>query len=641
MDIFEGHRVYSIIEDRHGGYWFGTGNGLHRYFHNSFKSYYNSISDTGSLCSNTVQTILEDSDGIIWVGTEGGFDRFVPETGKFKHYKKKINATNVISDNSVLTIFEDSNKFLWLGTESGLNKFEKKTEKFTPYVRKKDGLKSAYIYSILDDKIGNLWLSTNKGISKFNLVNKSVDNYDLVDGLQSYEYNIGAYYKSKSGELFFGGIHGFNSIHPDSLFHEYIPTSIYITSIKTKYHNTEYEHFKEGKEEYIFSYKDYFTIEFATLEFTHSEKNNYSYLMEGLNDDWIPIGTTNSATFPKIAPGTYVFEVKGTNKDLIWNEETDKVQIIIEPPLWKSNYAYALYIIVVMVLLYLLYLTITKNLRKTNQILKEKQKTAEKISKQKEELSRKNKNITDSLNYAQRIINAMMPSNKLFRKLLPESFVMFKPKDIVSGDFFWIAEKNGKIFIASVDCTGHGIPGAFMSIIGFELLRNIVKIQNNEKPAEILNKLNDGVAEIFRDAEKTNIHDGMDLSFCVLHKNKRIVEYAGAFNPLYIVREKKIIEIRGDRFSVGLATNSDGQRFTNHVIPLMDNDVIYMFTDGYVDQFGGPEGKKFKYRRFRHLLLTIHKMSMKEQRTSLDKSIASWMINHEQIDDILVIGVKP
>jgi serine phosphatase RsbU (regulator of sigma subunit) len=187
-----------------------------------------------------------------------------------------------------------------------------------------------------------------------------------------------------------------------------------------------------------------------------------------------------------------------------------------------------------------------------------------------------------------------MPSRAKFKQLLPESCILYMPKDIVSGDFYWITEIQDKIFIAAVDCTGHGVPGAFMSIIGYDLLRNITKERKIFKPSEILDYLNKALIELLtkNEMEDDTVKDGMDMSICVFHKTKGILEYAGAFNPLYIIRDGKIMTIKGDRFSVGLGNEHEDVPFKNHIIKVQKGDTFYLFTDGYADQFGWQTGKK-------------------------------------------------
>jgi serine phosphatase RsbU (regulator of sigma subunit) len=215
------------------------------------------------------------------------------------------------------------------------------------------------------------------------------------------------------------------------------------------------------------------------------------------------------------------------------------------------------------------------------------------------------------------------------------------PKDIVSGDFYWVNKVGNRIFIAAVDCTGHGVPGAFMSIIGFELFRKITNIEGLTRPSDILNRLNDDFHEIFKDVDNVVLRDGMDVAFCSIDKKDMILEYAGAFNPLYLIRDNKIMEVKGDRFAIGLdETNFREQTFKNHLIPIQRSDIIYIFSDGFADQFGGPDGKKYKYRRFRHLLLNLHQLPMEKQHEILENNVIEWRGDQDQVDDILVIGVK-
>jgi len=262
---------------------------------------------------------------------------------------------------------------------------------------------------------------------------------------------------------------------------------------------------------------------------------------------------------------------------------------------------------------------------------------------QRDEIIHQKKEITDSIHYARRIQQAVLPSPKFLSHLIKENyFILNKPRDIVSGDYYWLAEKDKKVIIAAADCTGHGVPGAFMSIIGFELLRKITDDQGIENADQILDELNKGIAITFgKDNSNIRLKDGMDLALCVIDKEKKELEFAGAFRPMYFIRDNKIEEIRGDRFSVGLLAESEGIEITKTTIKLEKNDVFYLFSDGYADQFGGPEGKKFKYRRFRHLLLTIHKLPMDQQKIILEKSFDEWIGNFEQVDDILIVGLRP
>ncbi|GIV28110.1 MAG: hypothetical protein KatS3mg027_1924 [Bacteroidia bacterium] len=277
---------------------------------------------------------------------------------------------------------------------------------------------------------------------------------------------------------------------------------------------------------------------------------------------------------------------------------------------------------------------------------KVEERTAE-VVRQKEEIERQRvklehlyNEVTDSIKYAKRIQEAILPLEADVKKQLPDSFVLYKPKDIVSGDFYWMEKVGKKVFFAAVDCTGHGVPGAFMSIVGYNLLKQIVKEENN--PGEILNKLSKGVKDtLHQGVEEGTSKDGMDIALCSYDSETYELQFAGAYNPLYLVRDGKLIEIKADKFPIGGALeDSDYRKYTSHNIQLKKGDTIYIFSDGYADQFGGTKGKKFMVKQFRQLILDIQNKSMEEQKRFLNDTIENWRGAHEQVDDILVIGVR-
>ncbi|MBE0676428.1 MAG: SpoIIE family protein phosphatase [Bacteroidales bacterium] len=283
----------------------------------------------------------------------------------------------------------------------------------------------------------------------------------------------------------------------------------------------------------------------------------------------------------------------------------------------------------------------TRSLYKANRLLKEKEEALRQIGAQSEELAFKNKNITDSLTYAKRIQEALIPSPVYFARHFSESFILFKPRDIVSGDFYHVVENGTRTYVVVADCTGHGVPGALMSMIGIQTVDRIIKGKDDISPSEVLDKLNLEVESTFHreDEYSRTIKDGMDISICCIDKTKGVAEFSGSFLPLYLIRDGKLTEYKGDKQFIGKKV--EGQTYTNHIISLEKDDVIYMMSDGYADQFGGTENKKFMNRRLRYLLVTIHTYSLKDQGEILEENITTWMGINQQIDDILVIGFRP
>jgi serine phosphatase RsbU (regulator of sigma subunit) len=257
------------------------------------------------------------------------------------------------------------------------------------------------------------------------------------------------------------------------------------------------------------------------------------------------------------------------------------------------------------------------------------------------EIEEQKKHIMDSIYYARRIQTAILPSFQQLDSKLKNHFIFYLPKDIVSGDFYWMTEADGLVMIAAVDCTGHGVPGAFMSIVGYNQLHNAVSVKKARKGSDILNELNEGVISTLNEnTSESSIKDGMDMTLCVFDFSKGIVDFAGANNPMILIRDNKLIKYKGDRLPIGAFVEHRKQLFTSNIIDIMEGDMIYLFSDGYADQFGGPEDKKFFISRFEELLFDIHKKPLEEQKEVLKTTLYDWMGSNDQVDDILVIGIR-
>ena len=320
-------------------------------------------------------------------------------------------------------------------------------------------------------------------------------------------------------------------------------------------------------------------------------------------------------------------------------------------------------------------LTMREDLHASEKVLEKKvEERTQEVVRQKEELELKNIEITSSIRYAKRIQESILPAKDQVDRILKDHFILYKPKDIVSGDFYWVGEANGKALVAAVDCTGHGVPGAFMSLIGNALLKESIMEHGKTRPADILNELNKLAAETMNQTfEESQVKDGMDIAFCSIDFDKQEVEFSGAYNPLYIIRRRAgddisdstkklieqdniglrenengydLIEVIADKFPIGVFMGEKLKSFSNNELKLEKGDTIYIFSDGYVDQFGGPRGRKFMSRRLRPLLLAMQGMSMKQQNEHLNKVIETWKNPvkgdevFDQIDDMLLIGIR-
>src|SRR6056297_521396 len=263
------------------------------------------------------------------------------------------------------------------------------------------------------------------------------------------------------------------------------------------------------------------------------------------------------------------------------------------------------------------------------------------VTKQRDQIAHQNEIITDSIEYAKRIQSALLPQENYLKKLLPEHFVFMKPKNIVSGDFFWATEKQNKIIIAVADCTGHGVPGAFMSMLGVAFLNELVNNSSKAMPGLILSRLRDFIIRsLHQEYGYSGSKDGMDMALISIDKKTHKMEYAGAYNPVFIIRNGELLEIKGDKMPIGIHAVKMDKSFTNHQFQLQKDDMIYMFSDGYVDQFGGEDGMKLKMKPFKELLVEVSDKPMIKQQEKLESYMEKWQGDYSQLDDMIVMGIR-
>lgn len=583
----QGETVYSIIESHDKKYWIATKSGVFVLdLKNEKVTNYNSENiDSQKISNNLVYDIIQDKENKIWIATSAGVDIFDPKTSNFSHIVRNPDSLNTLTDNFVVSICEDFEGNIWFGTQTGITKFLKKDSLFINFPNVKS-LKDNLVYEILQDKNNNLWFGTQNGLIRYNPQNEEFKAFSLQDGLQSVEFNLNACFLSENGEVFFGGMNGFNSFFPDSLK----PNAFKPPLVFTKFEKTN----KKGKfliniyenPEIVLNHSDFaFTIEFSALDFTNPEMNRYAYMMEGVSDEWIDIGTRRFVPFMNLSPGKYVFRVKGTNNDGIWNETGIEIPITVRPPWWRSILAYIIYAVILGIVVILFIKIREKQLIKEKNVLEQNVKErTQVIENQKEKIEKTHSEITASINYASRIQGAMLPSCENLKDLFSEYFIIYKPKDIVSGDFYWIRKINKYIVFAAADCTGHGVPGAFVSMLGISLLNEIIPKKEVTKPNEVLEILRENIKiQLQQTEEDYTSRDGMDIALCIFDTTTNILQYAGANNGIYIVNQAtgETNHQKPTKNPIGIYVKE--RPFANSEIEYQKDDVIYLFSDGYHD----------------------------------------------------------
>ena len=682
------NRVWRIIEDAENRILIATmGGGLNVFYpeKEEFKAYTFDKKNKESISSDNVTTVLEDSKKRIWVGTNKGFNQFFIETGKFIRYQNDLENPNSISNNRIYSIIEDSKGQIWIGTKGGLNKFIPEEQKFIHYTTDTYDFPNNVIMGILEDNSGNIWVTTNRGISKFNPKDETNRNYDMRDGLQSYEFIVGSFFKTSKGEFLIGGINGFNAFYPEKIKDNPNIPSIIITGFQVSNQEMKLDTVISHKKIiYLDYYQKDLSFNFVSIDYIFPAKNQYAYMLEGYDEDWVNCKFQRTVKYTNLRPQKYVFKVKGSNNDQVWNEEGVEIIIIIKPAFWQTLwFKISVVLFVIFLSLFIVWLKMrqlhkqkrkledevawqTKEIREKNDVLisqkgalqqqkeeivaqrDEIEEQRDYVTKQRDEITIQKKDIEDSIIYAKRIQSAALPEDAFLKKLLPEHFILFKPRDIVSGDFYWAEKKGNKIIIVAADCTGHGVPGAFMSMLGISFLNKIVTEKEIIKSNEILDRLRENVINaLHQSVDKFNAKDGMDIALSVIDYDANILYFSGGNNPLYHIRNNEATVYKADKMPIAIYDQMNP--FTYSEIKFEKGDAIYMFSDGYPDQFGGEKGKKYMSKRFRKLLVSISDKTMNEQKEKLDETIKKWQsypdLRHkkdefEQIDDIVVIGVR-
>ncbi|MCW3103703.1 MAG: Response regulator containing a CheY-like receiver domain and a domain protein [Bacteroidetes bacterium] len=623
-----------------------------------------------------IRSIAEDANGDLWLGTP--FDGIV---------KVSFNSTSNPSDSLVtawqrhytirdydttsgLPEMQYNIPYCFLGrivfaTYNGVYEFDEKADRFIPSSFLKKELQQRQVYRFVPKGDSTVWLYTD-GPKETGIASLQPDHsyswYSKPFG-KIRESEIHAIFPDNNGITWLGG--------PDGLLR-------YDAGIRKDFSQPFYTHIRTvsiGKDSLLFGGSFFITkdsmhvpvlsqpeqliptigysfhslrFEYTATTFGDEQSNVFTIFLEGYDTDWSGWDHTSLKEYTNLKEGNYTFRVKAKN---IYGTESieSSYSFTILPPWYRTIWAYIAYVIAFILFIYLMVQLSIRRLKAAKTQLEKtvKERTAE-VVKQKEEIEHqkqivesKNKDITDSINYAQRIQRSLLASNKLLDSYLDDYFIFFQPKDIVSGDFYWASPlSNGSFAFVTADSTGHGVPGAIMSMLNISCLNEAVNGKGLTAPHEILNYTRRKIiGHLSNDGSADGGKDGMDCSIVCFDKAKKEIRFAAANNPVWIVRNKEIIEFAPDKMPVGKHDN-DTVSFSEHVFQLMSNDIVYTLTDGMPDQFGGPKGKKFMYRQLKELLVSISHLTMKEQENILRKALNDWKGEHEQVDDICLIGVR-
>ena len=635
--------VPRIIRDRNNNMWVASyGAGAVCFKGNGTYDLYR---DSLNLPTGNVLTVFEDRKGAIWLGMYQAGIAKIESGGKIT----LMDEDDGLGDNSVWCITENPAGELFFGTnDNGISCYNGTS--FTT-INTANGLCSDLIYALAIDKENRIWAGTNKGVNRISLGKgfavATVKFFGEKEGLRGTEVSQHCLYIDQSNLLWMGTENGLIRYNPVFDYVNDKPPLLQIKSIRLNYQSVDWSTYVDSVDgrtllpfNPVLSYREnHLTFDFQALT---TDAVQYQFMLEGLDDDWSPWTTSTSASYPNIPSGkTYTFKLKAVNSDGFETKDIISYTFTIEPPFWQTWWFYTLCVVVVLI-------GFVSFIRwRTSRLELEKKVLAEKVEERTQELQLANtqlsvayNDITDSINYAKRIQQAMLPPSREIEKVLPDHFIFFKPRDIVSGDFYWFFQKENRTFIAAIDCTGHGVPGAFMSIIGNSLLNEIMNETDLIDPASIMNMLREKLIVALRQqGSEAESKDGMDMVLCCIDKSKNVVTFAGANNPLYHFSGETFTEYKGDKFPIGVYAG-DVRSFTNKEIAYQKGDVVYLISDGYPDQFGGPAGKKFMYTRFKQFLAEIKHSQMNSQLSTISSRFDDWKGMNEQVDDVLVIGIR-
>lgn len=505
---------------------------------------------------------------------------------------------------------------------------------FLEHYNKGHGLESDYVTAINVNRNDDVFIGTPVGLYIIDHKDKTIKFISKNTGLADNYVNHNAIYFDSKGFTWIGTRGGVSRIPADlSLLLKPAPLPhIGSIEVNSKINNAD----SISKLRYS---ENNIAFEVGSGSFSNPATISYSAKLEGFNKEFVNYGRTTKISYPFLAPGDYTFILLAKNDSGNISQEVI-FPFTIRKPWWNTNVARVTYMILLISAFYFFLKFRERKLQKDNIRLEKivEARTAE-IVEQRDLIASQKKDITDSINYALKIQTSLMPPQEYIESVLKDYFIFYKPRDVLSGDFYWIGSNESQIIVVGADCTGHGVPGSLLSMLGLTYIDEIVKSEDYIKPGKILDKLRARLLNAFKFADSnSSMKDGMDIAVGSYDRKKKELTYAGAKNPLYLVQNGKLTEFKADRDSITFS--EEIKKYRDNVISLEKGDSIYIFSDGFADQFGGPFNKKYGYSRLRDFLERIHDVPMKEQKSMLESEFHTWIGDNQQVDDVMVIGVR-
>jgi ligand-binding sensor domain-containing protein/serine phosphatase RsbU (regulator of sigma subunit) len=625
--LYRGGQIKALEIDRQNNLWIGTVDGVAAGTIN--KQNFQRYTLLDSLTISLITALYCDPEGNMWIGTDPVGEN-KPGLIKYNSTKKIFAPITALPGIIPKTMVMDNKGVLWIGTANGLIAF--KNDSVISAVTIDDGLLSNTINLLSAGKDGSIYIGTNNGLNRYFPETRTIFSYTERNGFTGIETKPNAVFHNTEGKLWFGTANGAVRLSPDKLSDRKTEPLTHIMGMQVNYRSRVMTPGMKLK-----NYERSVLFDYYSICLTNADVVKYKVKLEGADSDWQPVTDQTRAIYPALPAGKYTFMVIACNSQGMWNKEPVTFPFMIQPPFYLTWW-FILILLVFIILVIVTYINIReRNLIKENLVLEAKvgERTAEVVQKSMI-IEEKNRDITASIRYAERIQRAMLQREEIFK----ETFVLFLPRDIVSGDFYWMYDNGDTQFIAAVDCTGHGVPGAFMSIIGYNSLNKIVREYGIVRPSEIIAHLNIEVMQALQQRNEKAFTDGMEIALVAFNRKNFTLEFSGAYSPVYIVRKGEIFVYKGDRYVIGMTTPDRKNSFINHSVNIQPGDMLYLFSDGYADQYGSASAKKFRSANVRKLLSEIWNLPVENQKERLENEYLNWKGTADQVDDILFIGTR-